>query len=319
VTTAKAKGDQIQRPLEDLVEQGPIGMIISSPKLGGNGDDGGLQAAMDTDPDVTALAGIAHALDASRSRVPTPHPDGPSLPMWPLAPVVPVQPGTPTDPGGSAGDPGVPVEPLPVEVPLVPLAFTMGSRRPTTPGDYPDPDPTIPYARPYPPPVPREPGFPPLTPAQRKAFDTWAASVPDKGFANRQGMGNLDNAYQYRVSGYPEKLLTAKAGGGTGGYISADGLRDTDGMVVEAKRVRNPNVCDTPRVLSTYLNAKPWHAGVYLDDSKELDKYREALVYGPNKGHLRGVEICTNDRDSVDYWNAMMIARGVHGYARYAP
>ncbi len=293
-------------------------MLLSSPTLGGNGDDGGLQTTMATDPVITALAGIAHALDTSRARVPVPRPESPSLPLWPVAPLLPTGPGGPKGPGVPGGDPGVPVEPIP-EIPLVPLAFTMAGRRPTTPNDYPDPDPTIPYAKPYPPPVPREPGFPPLTPEQRKAFDTWAGTVPDKGFANRQGLSNLDNAYQYRVAGYPEKLLTAKAGGGTGGYISADGLRDTDGMIVEAKRVNKPNTCDTPRALVNYANAKPWHAGVYLDDAKELDKYRQAMAYGPNHGNVRGVEIVTNDRDSVDYWNAMMIARGVHGYARYAP
>jgi hypothetical protein len=279
---------------------------------------------MATDPQVIALAGIAHALDASRARVPVPKPEGPGIPMWPVAPPAPTKPGSPKDPGEPGGEPEVPVEPpVPVEpVPvLLSVAYTMAGRRPTTPGDYPDPDPTIPYSKPYPPPVPPEPGFPPLTPAQRKAFDAWAATVPDKGFANKQGPNNLDNAYQRRVAGYPEKLLTVKEGGGTGGYISADGLRDTDGMIVEAKRVDKPNVCHTPRALSKYLAGgdKPWDQNIYEDDENELKKYRQAMTVPLNEGNLRGVEICTNDEDSVDYWDAMMIAQGVHGYARYAP
>ena len=320
VTAAKAKADSLTGELKDLLDRGPIGLIAESPTFGGNGEDGGLQPMMATDPVVTALAGIAHALDASRARVPVPRPESPGLPLWPIAPIAP---GMPKAPGTSGGEPGVPaeppVEPVMPEPVLVPLAFVMAGRGPTTPNSYPDPDPAVPYASPIPPPVPPEPGFPPLTPAQRKAFDTWAKTVPDKGFANRQGSANLDNAYQYRVSGYPEKLLTVTAAGGTGGYISADGLRDTDGMIVEAKRVDKPNECSTPRTLAEYAKAKPWFGNLYAGDRDELTKYRQAMAYGPNQQHLRGVEIVTNDHDSVNYWNAMMITQRVHGYARYAP
>lgn len=114
--------------------------------------------------------------------------------------------------------------------------------------------------------------------------------------------------------------ITLADGGGPGSKIAADGLRDTDGMVVEAKYVKNPNQCTTPRSLDSYLNSdKPWDAGTHKSDETELEKYKAAMAYPGNHGQVRGVEVCTNDQDSVDYWDALMTSRRVRGYARYVP
>jgi hypothetical protein len=55
------------------------------------------------------------------------------------------------------------------------------------------------------------------------------------------------------------------------------------------------------------------------DDEKEREKYKSTMDWPANKGMVRGLEIDTNDPDAVPYWDAMMTAHGVHGYARHIP
>ncbi len=145
--------------------------------------------------------------------------------------------------------------------------------------------------------------------------------MKDVGFGNGKNATDPANTYQYHVSWYPEKKLPLRPGDGHGSYIDADGLRNTDGMIVEAKDVKKSNTCETPRLLSKYLdtNKKPWVEGTHEADDEEMDKYRQAIDYPPNKARLRGVEVCTNDQGSVDYWDALMIANDVPGYARHVP
>jgi hypothetical protein len=114
--------------------------------------------------------------------------------------------------------------------------------------------------------------------------------------------------------------LTHPLEGIYGTKIGADGLRDTGGLAVEGKYVKNPDQCDTPRSLDRYLNPKgAWEETIHKGDETEMEKYRAAMAYPGNDGQLRGVEVCTNDHDTVDYFDAMMAARHVHGYARYVP
>lgn len=90
-------------------------------------------------------------------------------------------------------------------------------------------------------------------------------------------------------------------------------------MVVEAKHVRDREKCSTPRTLDNYIKAMPWHAGTHQDDEEELDKYKAAMAYPGNDGQIRGIEVCTNTRDSTEYWQALMDDREVRGYAREVP
>ncbi len=296
-------------PEDSLIDglTNPLKGLFDNPVTGGNGEDGGLYDANAADPDITGLAAIPHALDHSRARVPVPHP-GDNTPWWekPLIPLPPLPGLTGPRQPGSPDAPEIPVTPEFPEIPFVPLV----------PVSYTPPDENIPYQPPIDPPAPPEPGFPPLTPGQRKSFEKWAAEQEASDFAS----GPPDdpaNVYQYQVSGYPERVIPIEDGDGD--RVGADGLRYTDGMVVEAKYVKEPDKCKSPRTLDNYAKNLPWHAGTHDGDEVEMDKYREAMAYPGNDGQIRGVEVVTNTQDSADYWNALMDAQGVHGYARLWP
>ncbi|MCX5273740.1 restriction endonuclease fold toxin-2 domain-containing protein [Streptomyces virginiae] len=57
---------------------------------------------------------------------------------------------------------------------------------------------------------------------------------------------------------------------------------------------------------------------LYIGDRAELTKYAAALR-DPRNTEMRGVEVATNNSDSVAYWRVMMAAYGVKGYARHVP
>ncbi|MGW7008451.1 restriction endonuclease fold toxin-2 domain-containing protein [Streptomyces sp. NPDC054933] len=91
-------------------------------------------------------------------------------------------------------------------------------------------------------------------------------------------------------------------------------------MAVDAKYVREPGCGKTFRTLDKLQNASPFRRQfLYSSDETELAKYKSAMEYPPNNGQLRELEIDTNDPGSAPYWNAMMVAHGVKGYARYVP
>ncbi|MGW7008452.1 hypothetical protein ACWGCW_38130 [Streptomyces sp. NPDC054933] len=124
--------------MKDMLTESPIGMLFNSPTFGGNGEDGGLHSAVTSDDHILDLASIGHTLDTTQARVPVPEP---VKPPWPV--------------------PQVPLLPVPFdEVPVL------------IPAGYVEPDPNVPYRQPVPPPVPPDPRFPPLSPGQRKDFDS---------------------------------------------------------------------------------------------------------------------------------------------------
>ncbi|MFE3186601.1 restriction endonuclease fold toxin-2 domain-containing protein [Streptomyces violascens] len=278
-------------------------MPWDQPMFGGNGYDGGLKDAVLDDPYIHQLGDVAHALDASESRVKLP--------------------------GGSGGLPGIPglpfLPPIPVPVPVVLASY---------PG-------ILPAASPIDPLLTRDP-IPPelgtsrlLTPAEQASFRSYMLSLNSGGFAGGGGAANPDNAYQLRVSGYPERELPlpADAVGSGGRGLMADGLRPLDGFVVEAKHVREPDCKKTfrrldevdktlaaPPKLDQRGNPKfnPLIDGMYAGDERELKRYKAAMS-DPRNAQIRGMEIVTNDRSAAGYWQSMMAMNGVTGTARYVP
>ncbi|WP_405735023.1 hypothetical protein OG607_41735 [Streptomyces sp. NBC_01537] len=249
-------------------------------ELGGNGYDGGLSDLVAGDSTILRLANVPHALDSSQARIKVPQQDN-----------------------GSAGTTVPPFLGPIIRVPImVPAGYTV-------------PNPNIRYKQPVAPPVPPDPRFPPLSAPDSKRFSTWLDSLTDGGYS-----GGLpeDKDYQYRVAGYPEKEVPLPAGLSKNNTLMVDGFRTTDGMAIEAKHVRNQRTC--PRTIdairTSHLTGKKDF--LYRDDREELGKYAAAMSDPRNK-EMRGVEIDTDNQDSVAYWRAMMAAYGVKGYARYVP
>ncbi|MEV5508878.1 restriction endonuclease fold toxin-2 domain-containing protein [Streptomyces orinoci] len=266
---------------DDLLSKSGLDKLLDDPRLGGNGEDGGLHTAVTSDDHILDLASLGHTLDASQARVPVPKPD--------------------TSPFGSPPAPFLPFIPEPFMVPV----------------GYKPPVGSIAARPPVAPPVPPDPRFPPLTPAERKKFDAWANTLRDSHYA---GGTPDDNAYQYRVAGYPEKEIPIDPSLSPNGTILADGLRSTDGMAVEAKNVREPGCGRTFRTLEKLQKADRFQRNVLMrDDYTELVKYKSAMEHPPNGGQVRGLEIDTNDANAVPYWDALMAAHEVKGYARYVP
>ncbi|MEV8526133.1 restriction endonuclease fold toxin-2 domain-containing protein [Streptomyces sp. NPDC052000] len=278
-------------------------MPWDQPMFGGNGYDGGLKDAVLDDPYIHQLGDVAHALDASQGRIRLP--------------------------GGSGGPPGLPslpfLPPMPVPVPVVLASY---------PGVLPAASPIDPLLTRDP--IPPEPGTTRiLTPAEQASFRSYMLSLNSGGFAGGGGATNPDNAYQLRVSGYPERELPlpAGAGGRSGRGLMADGLRPLDGYVVEAKHVREPDCRKTFRSLDEVdktmatppkvdqqgkLKFDPRIDGMYGSDERELARYKAALS-DPRNAEIRGMEIVTNDRNAAGYWQSMLAMNGLNGAARYVP
>lgn len=186
-------------------------------------------------------------------------------------------------------------------------------------------------------PIPPDPnsGHRMLSPTEEKRFRTWMNSLPAEGFAGGGGPSNPDNAYQLRISGYPERKvpLPEHAPGISKKGLLVDGLRPSDGYAVEAKHVRDPDKCNTSRSLDAVnktlarppkIDAKgnmkwdPHLDSMYPKDEKSLRRYQAAMEDPRNK-EIRGLEIVTNSKGSAAYWQSLMGMTGVKGDARYVP
>lgn len=274
--------------------------------FGGNGDDGGLLNLVLDDPWIRRLGTVAQAVDMSEARVKLPH-------------------GSDTPPGG--GRPFLPL-PIPLPVPVAVASFT------GTPGLLPmssGSDPTLNRD-----PLPPTPGTSQLlSSGNQAAFRIWAGSLPPGGFGGGGGPTSPDNAYQMRVSGYPEREvpLPAGASGRSGKGLMIDGMRPVDGYAVEAKHVREPGCRKTFRSLDSLdttlgtppkvdargaVKFDPRRDGMFVGDEKEMSPYKAALS-DPRNHEIRGFEIATNDPDAAPYWQSMMAMTGVQGTARYVP
>jgi hypothetical protein len=202
--------------LDDKANIFHVDMPWDSPMFGGNGDDGGLLNLVLDDPWIHRLGDVAHALDTSQQRVKLPHgSDNP--PGWPgRPPLLPVPVPNPV-PVTIASYPG-----------QIPGILTMGAQINSV-------DPTITPRDPIPP----EPGTTRLlNPAEEQQFRTWMNSLNTGGFAGGGDATNPNNAYQLRVSGYPEREVPLP---GRSRGLMVDGIRPSDGYLVEAKHVQDPN------------------------------------------------------------------------------
>ncbi|MFF4406612.1 restriction endonuclease fold toxin-2 domain-containing protein [Streptomyces sp. NPDC001404] len=274
---------------------------LDSPMLGGNGDDGGLHLAVAGDPYIHQLGDVAHAVDASQARVTLPGAGGGwHAPMLPLAPLAPL--------------------PLVLASYALPMASPHNSAIPSR-----DPIPPDPRTNPQ-----------LLSSSEEAQFRLWTNSLNAGGFAGGGDQNSPENAYQLRVSGYPERELPLppEFTGRSGKGLMADGLRPADGYAVEAKYVHKPD-CEKPttfrnldkvdKTLGTppKLDARgkpkfdPFRDAMYVGDEKELVRYKAAMENPDNQ--LRGMEIVTNDKAATAYWQSMMLMTGVKGTARYVP
>ncbi|QES03912.1 hypothetical protein DEJ43_28845 [Streptomyces venezuelae ATCC 10712] len=284
-----------------------VDMPWDSPMFGGNGFDGGLLDAVLGDPWIRRLGEVGHALDSAEKRVRLPEggkaPSSPGLPFLP--PLIPV-----------------PV-PVPAPVPLVLASYT-GGMPGIVPAVYRDPDPGIPWRDPIPPAAAPPPRL--LTPEERKDFVSWVNGLKAAGFGGKPDATTPENAYQLRIAGYPERIIPLPAD-----YekpaIGADGMRPADGMMVDAKYVKDADDdCrkSTWRRQSTFEiedeykedGTKKWNKKDVLigKDEGELEKYRQAMN---EHEQIRGLEIVTNDKEAVPYWQTLMALQQVPGTARY--
>lgn len=135
------------------------------------------------------------------------------------------------------------------------------------------------------PPIPGSGAFPPYSPQQQAAAAGWAA-------------------------GLQTWMPT-----GTGGGIWADGYRDTDGAMVDAKHVRQQGC--SPRTLQG-LNEQQFATRLMQPgDEDEVLRYGQAAANPAN--HIQYLEIDTDDPETVGYWQYLAAANHVPADVRYVP
>nr|WP_246531133.1 restriction endonuclease fold toxin-2 domain-containing protein [Streptomyces bathyalis] len=255
--------------------------IWEEPVFGGQGHDGGLYELVADDDHIKKLDGIPPALGVSRGKIEEPHHDQGSGPWLPMLPIPTVR--------GS--------------VRVFQAGFNNGLVR----------------VQPVAPPNPPDARFPALTAPQQQRFKTWLTSLPQKPYTGGNPQSN-EASYQMRVSGSPEYGVHIPRGISASNRLMVDGMRDRDGMAVEAKYVKNEGR-DCYRTVDELRRA---HHGesrrdfMFEKDREELVKY-QAAVQHPGNSEMRGVETVTNYRDAVPYWRVMMAAYGIKGYSRYVP
>ncbi|MFE5158166.1 restriction endonuclease fold toxin-2 domain-containing protein [Streptomyces sp. NPDC056697] len=113
-----------------------------------------------------------------------------------------------------------------------------------------------------------------------------------------------------------------------------DGIRPSDGYLVEAKHVQDSDckkrsfrslerVNDTlakPVKVDNQGRPKldPLIDSMYGDDERELVRYKSAMT-NPANSEIRGLEIAANRKGNIAYWQSMMAMNDVKGSARYVP
>ncbi|WP_245600854.1 restriction endonuclease fold toxin-2 domain-containing protein [Streptomyces sulphureus] len=201
-------------------------------------------------------------------------------------------------------------------LPSLPLPLAPLVRVPTlVPAAYHPPQPGV-RVQPVAPPSPPDPRFPTLSPPEHQSFQTWLSSLRP---GDVSGGKPAEVAYQKRVAGYPEYEVPIPLGISANSTLMVDGMRDRDGMAVEAKYVnKTDQQCyrSLDELRENHQSSKKDF--LYAKDRQELVKYNAAL-HDPRNTELRGVETVTNNRESVAYWRVMMAAYGVKGYARHVP
>jgi Restriction endonuclease fold toxin 2 len=162
-------------------------------------------------------------------------------------------------------------------------------------------------------PAPTPPFSPLLTPVQLAAFKAWVAGQPTIA-PKPTNPGDL--AYQIAVAGNREYVLPTGTAPGPGSTLAVDGIRPSDGALIEAKYVRQPGC--TPRTLVGLQSADKVTGFLSPGDSAELAKYGQVLS-NPANSQARYLEIDTNDQQAVGYWQFLAAQQGVKTNVRYAP
>jgi hypothetical protein len=155
------------------------------------------------------------------------------------------------------------------------------------------------YATPGPPGAPPPGGgppgqsWPPLTPAQRAAFEAWRLSLPQ--WPETHPGPAYD--YQRRVAG----PIVYRVPTGDGRTIDADGLRSSDGAYVDTKYTADPGCSPYNQAgkVPEFLYTK-----VLAGQDDEIDRYTAAIKNAANQGKF--LEIDVNDPALVPYYVALM-------------
>jgi hypothetical protein len=156
--------------------------------------------------------------------------------------------------------------------------------------------------------IPPSGAFPPYSPQDHATAAAWAATLPTRDPVYGQP---ADIAYQIRTAGQPERYMPT----GTGGGVWADGYRDTDGAVVDAKHVRQQGC--SPRTLDG-LNEQQFATRLMQPgDEDEVMRYGQVIANPAN--HTQYLEIDTDDPETVGYWQYLAAANHVPADVRYVP
>jgi hypothetical protein len=158
------------------------------------------------------------------------------------------------------------------------------------------------------PPIPADGTFPPYSGPQQAAAAAWAGTLNTRDPVYGQPD---DIAYQVRVAGQPERWMPT----GTGGGVWADGYRDTDGAIVDAKHVRQPGC--SPRTLEGLSEDRFATQVIRPGDEGEVARYGQAITNPAN--HTQYLEIDTDDPQTVGYWQYLAAAKHVPSDVRYVP
>ncbi|MBB5159085.1 hypothetical protein BJ970_006684 [Saccharopolyspora phatthalungensis] len=209
----------------------------------------------------------------------------------------------------------IPVEvSAPGEVPTIPAVTigTSGAAAPTHPASTTPSrietalNPESGAVGPIPPPEPSP--FPLYSPHQQTAAQTWVQGLesrpPNYGTP-------ADRAYQLRVAGEPERKMSAE----NGRTVWADGFRPADGAIIDAKNVRKQGC--SPRSLQGVHDNSFETQLLQTGDERELSKYQGAIENPSN--HAQYLELDTNDRETVGYWQFLCAENHVKSNVRYAP
>ena len=162
-------------------------------------------------------------------------------------------------------------------------------------------------------PAPTPPFSPMLTPTQLAAFNAWLRTqktIPPKP----TNPGDL--AYQIAVAGSQEYVLPTGTPAGRGSTMAVDGIRPSDGALIDAKYVRQ--VGCTPRTFDGLESANIATGFIAPTDRAELAKYDQVLS-NPANSEARYLEIDTNDQEAVGYWQFLAAEQGVKTNVRYVP
>jgi hypothetical protein len=152
------------------------------------------------------------------------------------------------------------------------------------------------------------PAFPLYSAAQQTAAAAWVNTLPSR----QPNYGNSDDqAYQLRVAGTPERLMS----GSRGETVWADGYRPADGAIIDAKNVRQQGC--SPRTLNGLQQSDFATNLLAGKDANELYRYGDAINNSDN--HAQFLEIDTNDPETVGYWQFQCAQQHVKSDVRYVP